>query len=237
MIGGEGFGWWRDRVGLSVPPSSGRVLLAMTCASAAIARSIAGRCRRHVIGAGTMIDNLVQIAHNVRIGTIASLRVRPASRAAHHRRQCHRRRTGCHQRSSVRRIACEDRRQERRDARRRGRRNRRRLSGRSGTAMAPADAGIGAERAKGHPRDLSADRPDELVVAIEAIPASPGTQGAGSYKLHESCAGRHAGNSSESGRSPVRPPLRTGPSLGKMVTGAPAPCRRGGRTHHRRPAD
>lgn len=67
-IGGEGFGFVAGSSGLSRVPQLGRVLLAdgvEVGAGACIDRGALGDTS---IGAGTKIDNLVQIAHNVRIG-------------------------------------------------------------------------------------------------------------------------------------------------------------------------
>ena len=69
-IGTDGFGYTRDEAGVLVPfPHLGRVVLedgVTVGANACIDRGALGETR---VGARTRIDNLVHIAHNVRLGT------------------------------------------------------------------------------------------------------------------------------------------------------------------------
>ena len=68
VIGSDGFGYARDAGRVAKIPQIGRVVLEDEVeigANVCIDRATAGRT---VIGAGTKIDNLVQVGHNVRIG-------------------------------------------------------------------------------------------------------------------------------------------------------------------------
>jgi UDP-3-O-[3-hydroxymyristoyl] glucosamine N-acyltransferase len=76
ILGSDGFGYFWDGKGQQKVPQTGRVMLGADCeigSLTAIDRATAGTTR---VDDGVKIDNLVQIAHNVRIGehtVIASL--------------------------------------------------------------------------------------------------------------------------------------------------------------------
>jgi UDP-3-O-[3-hydroxymyristoyl] glucosamine N-acyltransferase len=67
-IGQDGFGFSADADGFVKVPQLGRVVIGDDVEIGANAAIDRGSGPDTVIGAGTMIDNLVQIAHNVRIG-------------------------------------------------------------------------------------------------------------------------------------------------------------------------
>lgn len=72
-IGGPGFGFVAGPTGLVRMPQLGRVLIeddVRIDANCAVDR---GACGDTVIGAGTVIDNLVQVGHNVRIGRFCAI--------------------------------------------------------------------------------------------------------------------------------------------------------------------
>jgi UDP-3-O-[3-hydroxymyristoyl] glucosamine N-acyltransferase len=68
VIGGEGFGVVPTRKGLLCSPQLGRVLIGDDVRIGGNCTIDRGAMEDTVIGAGTMIDDLVHIAHNVRIG-------------------------------------------------------------------------------------------------------------------------------------------------------------------------
>jgi UDP-3-O-[3-hydroxymyristoyl] glucosamine N-acyltransferase len=68
IIGGEGFGVVAGPTGLVCAAQIGRVIIGDDVRIGANCAIDRGAMDDTVIGAGTMIDNLVQIAHNVRIG-------------------------------------------------------------------------------------------------------------------------------------------------------------------------
>ncbi len=73
VIGSDGFGYVRENEGLAKVPHLGCVVIEDDVeigANACIDRATTGVTR---IGRGTKIDNLVQVAHNVRIGTASVL--------------------------------------------------------------------------------------------------------------------------------------------------------------------
>jgi UDP-3-O-[3-hydroxymyristoyl] glucosamine N-acyltransferase len=67
-IGQEGFGFTSVESGFLTTPQLGRVILEDDVEVGANATIDRGSMRDTVIGAGTRLDNLVQIAHNVRVG-------------------------------------------------------------------------------------------------------------------------------------------------------------------------
>lgn len=68
VIGGEGFGVVASSKGLLCSPQLGRVLIGDNVRIGGNCTIDRGAMEDTMIGAGTVIDNLVQIAHNVRIG-------------------------------------------------------------------------------------------------------------------------------------------------------------------------
>ena len=68
VIGGEGFGVVAAAKGLLCSPQLGRVIIGDNVRIGGNCTIDRGAMEDTVIGAGTMIDNLVQIAHNVKIG-------------------------------------------------------------------------------------------------------------------------------------------------------------------------
>ena len=68
-IGGEGFGFVPDATGLLRVAQLGRVIIADDVEIGSNSAIDRGSIGDTVIGRGTMIDNLVQIAHNVQIGS------------------------------------------------------------------------------------------------------------------------------------------------------------------------
>ena len=122
-IGQDGFGFLPSAQGHQKIPQNRRVIIQDDVEIGANITIDRGSTRDTVIGEGTKIDNLVQIAHNVRIGrhcliagqtgisgSAQARRLRDDGRQGRHRRSCHRR---------LRRDA---RRAERRHVRRSGRR-------------------------------------------------------------------------------------------------------------------
>jgi UDP-3-O-[3-hydroxymyristoyl] glucosamine N-acyltransferase len=67
-IGQEGFGFTISALGFQTVPQLGMVILEDDVEVGANATIDRGSLRDTVIGAGTRLDNLVQVAHNVRIG-------------------------------------------------------------------------------------------------------------------------------------------------------------------------
>jgi UDP-3-O-[3-hydroxymyristoyl] glucosamine N-acyltransferase len=67
-IGGEGFGFVATKTGMVRAPHLGRVMLGDDVEIGANCAIDRGAADDTVVGAGTVIDNLVHIAHNVRIG-------------------------------------------------------------------------------------------------------------------------------------------------------------------------
>ncbi len=67
-IGQDGFGFAPDPAGFIKVPQLGRVIIQDNCDIGANSTVDRGTISDTVIGEGTWIDNLVQIAHNVRIG-------------------------------------------------------------------------------------------------------------------------------------------------------------------------
>lgn len=67
-IGQEGFGFSRVQRGFHTAPQLGRVVIGNDVEIGANSTVDRGSVQDTVIGAGTRIDNLVQIAHNVRVG-------------------------------------------------------------------------------------------------------------------------------------------------------------------------
>jgi UDP-3-O-[3-hydroxymyristoyl] glucosamine N-acyltransferase len=72
-IGQEGFGFTISALGFQTVPQLGLVILEDDVEVGANATIDRGSLRDTVIGAGTRLDNLVQIAHNVRIGRYCAL--------------------------------------------------------------------------------------------------------------------------------------------------------------------
>ncbi|MEK6532076.1 MAG: UDP-3-O-(3-hydroxymyristoyl)glucosamine N-acyltransferase [Deltaproteobacteria bacterium] len=68
VIGSDGFGYARDGAGYRKIPQAGIVRIEDNCEIGACVTIDRATLGETVIGAGTKIDNLVQIAHNVRIG-------------------------------------------------------------------------------------------------------------------------------------------------------------------------
>ncbi len=67
-LGQDGFGYLRDAQGYRKIPQTRRVIIQDDVEIGANATIDRGSIRDTVIGEGTKIDNLVQIAHNVRVG-------------------------------------------------------------------------------------------------------------------------------------------------------------------------
>ena len=68
VIGGDGFGYLTDEKRTLKVPQIGRVIIEDDCEIGANTTIDRGTLRDTVIGAGSKIDNLVQIAHNVKLG-------------------------------------------------------------------------------------------------------------------------------------------------------------------------